>query len=99
MAASGKRDAIDAKIREWERELEHMRVGLAAGPEDRHAAQEQRFVALYRRKEVVKSRWEAIRGVYRPDAAAVAQFEQAWKDMEDAWAQNAQHLTSAVPAP
>ncbi len=97
MASSGRRDGIDAKIRDWERELERMRVGLAAGPEDRHASQEQRFVALYRRKEVVKSRWETVRGVYRPDAAAVARFEEALKEMEEAWTEYAPLLAGALP--
>ena len=98
MASSGKRDAVDAEIKEWERELERMRVGLAAGNDDLHAAQGQRFVALYRQKEIVKSRWETIRGVYRPDPDAVAHFEHALKAMEAAWAESAPLLSGAVPA-
>ena len=99
MPSSGRRDGIDAKIQDWERELERVRVGLAAGPEGRHASQEQQFVALYRRKELVKSRWEVIRGVYRPDAAAVARFEQALKEMEEAWMECAPLLANALPSP
>jgi hypothetical protein len=41
---------------------------------------------VYRAKEVVKSRWEAIRGVYRPEPADVERFQEALASMEKAWA-------------
>ena len=85
MATGGKRDEIDAKIREWERELERVRVALARAPEPVHHRYYQNFVELYGNKEVVKSRWEAVRGVYQPEAAAVHAFEGALSVMETAW--------------
>ena len=85
MASGGKRDEIDAKIKEWERELERLRVALARAPESVHDRYYQNFVELYRAKEVVKSRWEAVRGVYQPEAAAVHAFEGALSAMESAW--------------
>ncbi len=85
MATGGKRDEIDAKIKGWERELESFRVVLARAPESVHARYYADFVELYRAKEVVKSRWEAVRGVYQPEAAAVHGFEEALSAMEAAW--------------
>jgi hypothetical protein len=96
MATTGRRSAIDDKIKGWERELERLRVGLAAGPEGVHAAHQERFVRLYRQKEVLKSRWEAIRGVYRPDPEALTRFEQALAAMEAAWAEAAPSLSAAL---
>ncbi len=86
MATGGKREEIDAKIKGWERELERLRVALAGAPESVHSRYHPSFVELYRAKEVVKSRWEAIRGVYRPEATAVQRFEEALSAMESAWA-------------
>ncbi len=82
MATGGKREEIDAKIKGWERELERLRVTLGGAPESVHSRYHPSFVQLYRAKEVVKSRWEAIRGVYRPEAAAVQRFEEAMSAME-----------------
>ena len=85
MASGGKRDEIDGKIREWERELERVRVVLARAPESVHERYYPNFVELYRAKEVAKSRWESVRGVYQPEAAAVHAFEGALSAMETAW--------------
>jgi hypothetical protein len=85
MATGGKREAVDARIKGWERELERLRVALASAPESVHSQHNPAFVDLYQKKEVVKSRWEAIRGVYRPDPTAVRQFEEALAAIEAAW--------------
>jgi hypothetical protein len=85
MAAGGRREEIDAKIKAWERDLERLRVALANAAEDVSAKHRTDFAGLYRRKEAVKSRWEAIRGVYRPDAGAVRSFEEALAAMEAEW--------------
>ncbi len=85
MSESGKRNEIDAKIKAWEQELERMRLALATASEAAVAVHEAGFVELYRMKEVVKSRWEAIRGTYRPDLEAVRRFEDARAAMEIAW--------------
>jgi hypothetical protein len=86
MTAGGRREAIDAKIAFWERALEGLRVSLANAPDAINTKHHPTFVALYGRKEVVKSRWEAIRGVYRPDADAVRRCDEALVAMEAAWA-------------
>ena len=85
MAAGGRREGIDAKIALWERDLERLRVALANAPEALDAKHRPTFVDLYRRKEVAKSRWEAIRGVYRPEAQAIRRCEEAFAAMEAAW--------------
>lgn len=81
MATGGRRDEIDARLAGWEAELETLRLRLAGGPEEQHAKHASTFAALYRRKELVRSRWEAIRGIYGPDPAAVRAFEAALADM------------------
>ena len=86
MATGGKREAIDAKIKAWERDLEQVRLALARAPEPMHAQHNPNFTALYRKKETVKSRWEAVRGVYRPEPEAIQRFEDALAAMEAAWA-------------
>ena len=86
MAMGEKRDKVDAKIRAWERELERLRVVLAGAPEAVHTAHHQRFVGLYRQKEILKSRWEMLRGTYQPDPEAVGEVEEALAAMEAAWA-------------
>ncbi len=96
MASTDRRNAMDEKIKTWEQELERYRVGLAGGPEAVHAAHAERFVRLYKQKEVLKSRWEAIRGVYRPEKAAVARFEEALSAMEADWAEIAPTLSAAI---
>ncbi len=96
MAGAGKREAMDRRIKEWERELERMRIVLAAAPEALHAQHQDSFVRLYRAKEVLKSRWEAIRGIYRPEVAALERFEQALKIMDAAWAETAPVLKAVV---
>ena len=85
MAAGGRREDIDAKIAMWERELERLRVALASAPEALNVQHHPTFVELYRQKEVAKSRWEAIRGVYRPEAQAIRRCEEALAAMEAAW--------------
>src|SRR5574342_258638 len=86
MATGGKREEVDAKIKTWERELERFRVALGRAPESIHAQYYPRFAEVYRAKEIVKSRWEAIRGVYRPEPAGVERFHEALASMEQAWA-------------
>lgn len=85
MGTGGKREEIDGTIMAWERDLERVRVALAQSPEPVHARYHPGFMELYRAKEVVKSRWEEIRGVYRPDPPAVKRFEEALAGMEAAW--------------
>ncbi len=86
MATGGKREAIDVKIKTWERELERVRLALAHAPASVHERYYPNFTEVYRAKEVVKSRWEAVRGVYRPEPAAIRRFEEALAAMEAAWA-------------
>jgi hypothetical protein len=97
MAIGEKRDEIDAKIKAWERELERLRVVLARAPEAVHAAHHQRFVGLYRQKEVVKSRWEGLRGTYQADPEAVGEVETALAVMEAAWVNAAPMLAELLP--
>lgn len=86
MATGGEREEIDAKIQAWERELERLRLALARAPDSLHDRHHKTFTELYLAKEVVRARWEAIRGVYQPDAAAVKRFQEALAAMEGAWA-------------
>ncbi len=86
MATGGIREEIDAKIKSWERELERLRVALARAPDAMHDRFQPTFIEAYRSKEILKSRWEAIRGVYRPEPAALERFQEALKSMEVAWA-------------
>jgi len=85
MATGGNREEIDAKIKGWERDMEQLRLALARAPESVHAEYQTRFVEVYRAKEIVKSRWEMIRGVYRPEPLAIQRFEEALAAMEGAW--------------
>lgn len=98
MATGGRREEIDAKIKAWERELERVRVALARAPESVHDRYASRFMEAYQAKEVVKSRWEVVRGVYRPEPAALQRFQEALAAMEDAWAA-AQPLLAEVVQP
>jgi hypothetical protein len=84
MATGGRRDDVDAKIAQWERELERVRVALANASDAINAKHHPTFVDLCRRKEEAKSRWESIRGVYHPDAHAVRRCEEALDAMEEA---------------
>jgi hypothetical protein len=86
MATGGKREEIDAKIKAWERELERLRLALARAPESVHSRYHPTFIEVYRAKEIVRSRWEAIRGAYRPEPAAMQRFQEALAAMEAAWA-------------
>jgi hypothetical protein len=86
MTTGGKREEIDAKITGWECELERWRVALARAPESAHTRYSPSFAEAYRAKEVVKSRWEAVRGVYEPEPAAIRRFQEALEAMEAAWA-------------
>ncbi len=85
MATGGRREEVDARIKAWERDLEKLRLALARAPQEVDARYAEAFVELYRKKEMVKSRWEEVRGVYRPAAEDVRQFEKALEDMEAAW--------------
>lgn len=85
MATGGKREEVDAKIKAWEWDLERLRVALARAPEPVHARYHSGFTELYRAKEVVKSHWEEIRGVYRPEPATVQRVQEALAAMEAAW--------------
>jgi hypothetical protein len=85
MAAGGKREEMDARITQWEQELERVRLSLARAPENVHARWNPDFIALFRQKELVKSAWEAIRGVYQAEPAAAKRFEEALAAMEGAW--------------
>jgi hypothetical protein len=86
MATGGKREEIDAKIKAWESDLERVRLGLARAPESVHDRYQPTFVELYRAKEIVKSRWEVVRGAYQPEPAASERFRGALEAMENAWA-------------
>jgi len=96
MATGGKREEIDAKIKAWERDLEQLRVALARAPESVHMEYQAGFIEVCRAKEIVKSRWEAVRGVYRPEAVAIKRFEGALAAMEDAWAGARSMFTDVV---
>jgi len=96
MASGGRREEIDARIKKWEQELERLRLTLAGAPEEVHARWNPDFVNLYRQKEIVKSAWEAIRGIYRPEPEALRRFEQAWVAMEAAWAAAQPMLTEVL---
>jgi putative heme degradation protein len=98
MATGGRREETDGKITAWERDLERLRVALANAPETVNAKHHPTFVELYRQKESVKSRWEAIRGVYQPDAEAVRRCEEALAAMEAAWARAEAMVTEVIPA-
>ncbi len=86
MATGGIREEIDGKIAGWECELERLRLALARSPEPAHARYAPSFTEAYRAKEVVKSRWEAVRGVYEPEPAETRRFQEALGAMEAAWA-------------
>src|SRR5574341_1049151 len=98
MATGGRRDEIDARIKKWERELERLRVALAGAPQEVHTRWNPDFINLYWKKEALKSAWEAIRGVYRPEPQALQRFEQALATMEAAWGA-AQPMVTEVLAP
>jgi hypothetical protein len=97
MATGGRRDEIDSRIKGWEHELERLRLALANAPEAVHEAGYPRLVELYRRKEMLRSRWERIRGVYRPGPTEVQAFEEALAAMESAW-RDAEPLLSEARA-
>jgi len=99
MATGGKREEIDAKIKGWERDMEQLRLALARAPEPVHAEYQTRFVEVYRAKEIVKSRWEMIRGVYRPEPLAIQRFEEALAAMEGAWTGAARAMFTDVVKP
>ena len=97
MAPGGGRKEIDAKFAAWERDLERLRVALANAPEAANAKYHDAFVELYRQKERAKSVWEAIRGVYRPDAEAVRCCDEALTALETAWAEATSIRTALLP--
>ncbi len=86
MATGGKRAEIDAKIKVWERELERVRLALARAPASVHDRYSPTFAEVYRAKEIVKSRWEPVRGVYQPEPAAIQRLRDALEAMQKAWA-------------
>jgi hypothetical protein len=98
MTTGGRRGTIDETIAAWERDLERLRVALANASDAVNAEHHAIFVDLYRRKEVAKSRWEAIRGVYEPDPDAVQRCEEALAAMQAAWATSEPVLTSVLLA-
>ncbi len=98
MAAGGKREEMDARIKAWEGGLERVRLALARAPDSVHARYTPHFTELYRAKEILKSRWEAIRGVYRAEPEAIQRFEEALAAMESAWA-TAQPILADVLKP
>lgn len=99
MAEGGRREELNTRIAHWEGELERLRVALANASDALNARHHSAFVELYRLKEVAKSRWEAIRGVYRPDTCAVRRCEQALATMEAAWQQAQPMLAEMLATP
>ena len=93
------RGEIDVKIAGWERELERVRLALARGPDAVHERLHSTFIEVYQAKEILKSRWETIRGVYQPEPAAVERFEDALKLMAAAWAAAQQKFAEALTPP
>ncbi len=98
MAAGGRREEIDARFALWERDLERLRVALANASDTSNAKHHPAFVELCRRKEIAKSHWEAIRGVYRPEADAVRRCEEALTAMEALRPQAEAILGEVLPA-
>jgi hypothetical protein len=96
MASGGRREEIDARIKQWEQTLEQLRLALACAPEEVHARWNPDFVNLYRQKEILKSAWEAIRGIYRPEPEALQRFEKELAAMEAAWAAAQPMLTETL---
>ena len=96
MASGGGREEVDARIKQWEQALEALRLTLACAPEEMHARWNPDFVNLCRQKEVVKSAWEAIRGIYRPEPEALQRFEKEFAAMEAAWAAAQPMLTEVL---
>jgi hypothetical protein len=95
MAAGRRREEIDAKIARWEKDLERLRVALVNAPEDLNAKHHPTFVELYRRKEVAKSRWEAIRGVW-PEAQGCDVVKTRWPPLRLQWPQAHATLTEVL---
>jgi hypothetical protein len=87
---------MDNKIKTWERELERLRVALASAPDSVHSQYYPIFVEVYRTKEIVKSRWEVIRGVYQPGPREVKRFHEALATMEKSWATVQSMLTDVL---
>ena len=85
MASGGRREEIDARIKQWEQSLEQLRLALACAPEEVHARWNPDFVNLYRQKEVLKSAWEAIRGIYQPESESLQRVEKELAAMQAAW--------------
>ena len=85
MATGGMRGETDAKIKEWERELERVRLALARAPDSVYDRYHPTFTEVYRVKEILKSRWEAVRGVYQAEPPALERFQEALKSMQAAW--------------
>ena len=86
MATEGKREELEMKVKAWESELERVRLALARAPDSVHDRYQPTFAEAYRAKEIVRSRWEAVRGVYQPEPAAIQRLREALESMEKAWA-------------
>jgi len=97
METGGRREVIDAQIAAWERDLERLRVALANAPDPLNAKYHASFVELYEQKEVAKSRWEAIRGVYRPEVEAVRRSEDALAALKAVWPKAEAMLAEVLP--
>ncbi len=80
-----RRSEVDARLAGWERDLERLRVRLGGGSEELHRKHEAAFRELCRRKETLRARWEEIRGVYRPEAAAIRRVEESLAELAAAW--------------
>ena len=96
MASGGRREEIDARIKQWEKALEALRLTLACAAEEVHARWNSNFVNLYRQKEAAKSAWEAIRGIYRPEPEALQRFDKELAAMEAAWTAAQPMLTEVL---
>ncbi len=97
MTSDSVRNEHDERLKMWERELERLRVALGRAPDAVHEQCSPEFRALYRTKETAKSRWETIRGVYRPAPAEIEGVQVAFEAMEKAWVA-AQAMIAAVVA-
>ena len=99
MTTGEMREETDVKIAAWERELERVRLALARAPDAVHDRLHPTFTEVYRAKEMLKSRWEAIRGVYQAEPTAIEQFQDALKRMEAVWTAAQQKFAEALTPP
>ena len=95
MTADGPREEMAAKLKAWECELERVRLALARAPDSIHDRHYSGFIEVYRAKETVRSRWEAVRGRYQAEPDAIRRLQDAFEAMEKVWAE-AQPMFAAV---